>query len=55
MEKTTTSGGAHWGGGLWINSLDHAQVGQLMLNKGQWNGVEIISENGLTSASLPVQ
>ena len=40
----SVSGGAHWGGGLWISSLDHARVGQLMLNKGWWNGREIISK-----------
>ena len=28
----SVSGGAHWGGGLWISSLDHSRVGQLMLN-----------------------
>ena len=26
----------------WISSLDHAKVGQLMLNKGWWNDREII-------------
>ena len=49
----SVSGGAHWGGGLWINSLDHARVGQLMLNKGQWNGVEIISEKWVNECVTP--
>ena len=49
----SVSGGAHWGGGLWINSLDHARVGQLMLNKGQWNGVEIISEKWINECLTP--
>ena len=40
----SVSGGAHWGGGLWISTLDHARVGQLMLNKGRWNSREIIPE-----------
>ena len=51
----SVSGGAHWGGGLWINSLDHARVGQLMLNKGQWNGVEIISEKWVNECLTPCQ
>ena len=38
------SGGAHWGGGLWISTLDHARVGQLMLNKGLWNGARVLSD-----------
>ena len=41
----SVSGGAHWGGGLWISTLDHARVGQLMLNRGQWNGMEILPRN----------
>ena len=28
-------GGTHWGGGLWISSLDHAQVGQLLADGGR--------------------
>ena len=40
----SVSGGAHWAGGLWINTLNHARVGQLMLNKGQWNNTEILPE-----------
>lgn len=34
----SVSGGAHWGGGLMISTLDHARVGQLMLNRGHWPG-----------------
>lgn len=39
------SGGAHWGGGLWISTMDHARVGQLMLNRGTWNGQRLLSED----------
>ena len=49
----SVSGGAHWGGGLWISSLDHARVGQLMLNKGSWNGCEIISEKWVNKCLTP--
>lgn len=35
-------GGGHWGGGLWIASRDHARVGQLVLNRGAWDGREIL-------------
>jgi len=49
----SVSGGAHWGGGLWISSLDHARVGQLMLNKGWWNGREIIPEKWIDECLIP--
>jgi len=49
----SVSGGAHWGGGLWISSLDHARVGQLMLNKGWWNGSEIIPEEWIDECLVP--
>lgn len=35
-------GGSHWGGGLWIASIDHARVGQLMLGNGAWRGRRIL-------------
>jgi CubicO group peptidase (beta-lactamase class C family) len=31
-------GGTHWGGGIQINSLDHARLGQLILQEGTWEG-----------------
>ncbi|MDN3060347.1 serine hydrolase [Streptomyces sp. SRF1] len=37
------SGGAHWGGGLWINALDLARIGQLCLRNGQWGGRRLLS------------
>ena len=49
----SVSGGAHWGGGLWISSLDHARIGQLMLNKGCWNGREIIPEKWVNDCLTP--
>ncbi len=30
------SGGAHWGGGLWIDALDLARIGHLCLRRGTW-------------------
>lgn len=37
------SGGAHWGGGLWISALDLARIGQLCLRRGQWGGHRLLS------------
>ena len=40
----SVSGGGHNGGGIFINSEDHARFGLLYLNNGLWNGKRIISE-----------
>lgn len=35
-------GGAHWGGGIFINSQDHARTGWLVRNRGNWRGEQLI-------------
>ncbi len=40
----SVSGGAHWGGGLFIPTTDHARIGQLMLNRGRWGDQQLLSE-----------
>jgi len=35
-------GGTHWGGGLCIDSLDHARIGELVRRDGLVDGVEIL-------------
>ncbi|MFJ8495619.1 serine hydrolase domain-containing protein [Streptomyces sp. NPDC094038] len=37
------SGGAHWGGGLWISALDLARIGQLCLRSGRWGERQLLS------------
>lgn len=37
------SGGAHWGGGLWISALDLARLGHLCLRGGQWGHRQVLS------------
>jgi CubicO group peptidase (beta-lactamase class C family) len=41
-DMQSVSGGAHWGGGLWINTLDHARFGLLFLNNGLWAGQRVL-------------
>lgn len=56
MNMQSVSGGGHSGGGLFINTLDHARFGHLFLNDGNWNGEQIISKNWIeqaTTASEP--
>jgi len=40
----SVSGGGHFGGGLFINTVDQARYGLLFLRKGKWKDQQIISE-----------
>jgi CubicO group peptidase (beta-lactamase class C family) len=42
-EIAVVSGGAHWGGGLWINAVDLALLGELYQRRGCWSGRQLIS------------
>jgi CubicO group peptidase (beta-lactamase class C family) len=46
-------GGAHWGGGLWISTLDHARFGTLLLRRGRWAGNRVLSERWIEQATRP--
>lgn len=49
----SVSGGTRWGGGLWINSQDLARFGLLILNKGNWEGKQLVSEKWIKEATTP--
>ena len=49
----SVSGGSHWGGGIWMNSRDLALVGRLMLARGRWNGVRVLSESWIDALRMP--
>lgn len=53
----SVSGGGHSGGGIFINTLDHARFGLLFLNEGAWKGNQLISKNWIKKAtsSSPAQ
>jgi len=38
------SGGAHWGGGLFMSARDLALIGELCRKSGDWNGNRVINE-----------
>ena len=46
-------GGAHWGGGLFISSEDHALVGELMRNRGRFNKTQVINKTWFDSMLEP--
>jgi CubicO group peptidase (beta-lactamase class C family) len=49
----SVSGGAHWGGGLFISSLDHARIGYLFLRQGKWAGKQLLSADWIRRATQP--
>jgi CubicO group peptidase (beta-lactamase class C family) len=49
----SVSGGTRWGGGLWINSQDLARFGLLILNRGKWEGKQLVAEKWLEEATTP--
>ncbi len=49
----SVSGGGHFGGGLFINTLDHARFGLLFLRKGKWKDQQLISEAWVNAAHQP--
>lgn len=51
----SVSGGAHWGGGLWIDTLDHARFGMLFLNRGHWGDRQIVSERWIDMMTVPCE
>jgi CubicO group peptidase (beta-lactamase class C family) len=49
----SVSGGGHFGGGIFINTLDQARFGLLFLRKGKWKNKQIISEQWVNSVGQP--
>jgi CubicO group peptidase (beta-lactamase class C family) len=49
----SVSGGAHWGGGMWISAYDMARFGLLTLNRGRWGDRQILSEEWVSMALTP--
>jgi CubicO group peptidase (beta-lactamase class C family) len=49
----SVSGGAHWGGGMWISARDMARFGYLTLRRGRWGDRQILSDEWVTMALTP--
>lgn len=49
----SVSGGGHSGGGLFINTEDHARFGLLFLGGGRWGDLQLISKEWITKATSP--
>ncbi len=55
VEMQSVSGGGHNGGGVFINTMDHARFGYLFLRKGNWKGEQLISEDWIKMIQKPSQ
>jgi CubicO group peptidase (beta-lactamase class C family) len=49
----SVSGGGHFGGALFINTLDQARYGLLFLRKGRWKDQQLISEQWVNAVHQP--
>jgi CubicO group peptidase (beta-lactamase class C family) len=49
----SVSGGAHWGGGMFINSYDMARFGYLFLRNGKWKDKTIVADKWIQMARTP--
>jgi len=49
----SVSGGGHSGGGLFINTLDHARFGLLFMNYGKWKDNRLLSAEWIEKAIKP--
>jgi len=49
----SVSGGGHFGGGMFINTEDHARFGLLMLRRGEWNGHRLVEEGWIDAMREP--
>ena len=49
----SVSGGGHFGGGIFINTLDQARFGLLFLRKGKWKNQQLISEQWVNAVGQP--
>ncbi len=49
----SVSGGGHFGGGLFINTLDQARFGLLFLRKGKWKDQQLVSEKWVNAVHEP--
>jgi CubicO group peptidase (beta-lactamase class C family) len=49
------SGGGHWGGGMFMNAYDMGRFGLLTLNRGNWNGKQLVSKHWINQSLVPTK
>jgi len=53
QEMPSVPGGAHWGGGIFISSRDHARTALLMARGGRWNGKQLLPDSWVQASRTP--
>ena len=53
LKMQSVSGGGHSGGGIFMNTEDHARYGLLFLNEGTWNGQQLFSKSWISEITRP--
>ena len=53
QQMQVVSGGGHHGGGVFINSLDHARFGLLFARNGKWGKQQLISQDWVQAVRTP--
>lgn len=53
IKVQSVSGGGHSGGGMFVNTIDQARFGLLILRNGVWNNEQIISKEWIEMATQP--
>ena len=52
VKMQSVSGGGHSGGGVFINTEDHARFGLLFLRDGKWNGKQLVSKEWIDKVQV---
>jgi len=55
LRMQSVSGGGHFGGGIFINTLDHARFGLLFLREGNWQGRAILPAGWIDELRKPTE
>lgn len=53
LQMQSVSGGGHFGGGMFINTYDHARFGLLFLRQGKWEDKQLISTDWVKAVQQP--
>jgi CubicO group peptidase (beta-lactamase class C family) len=53
VRMQSVSGGAHWGGGMFISARDHARVGLLIGQRGHWGDRQLLPESYIDAMLAP--
>jgi CubicO group peptidase (beta-lactamase class C family) len=53
LKMQASTGGGHWGGGMFISAHDMARFGYLFLRNGRWNNEQLISQKWIAMARTP--